>query len=96
MKMIAKYMTQEPAGFKWSKYVKNYSRCAAYNIKENCIILSPRYVELNKRKHVLNSILHEIAHALTPGSGHNAIWARQFKAIGGNGQRLASSEIISK
>lgn len=87
-------MGDDKASFKWSKYVKKYSRCAGYNIKEHCIILSPRYVELNERKHVLNSILHEIAHGLTPGHGHGRIWAEVFKKIGGNGQRLASNETI--
>lgn len=34
------------------------------------------------------TILHEIAHALTPGHGHDAVWSRRCREIGGNGQRL--------
>lgn len=41
---------------------------------------------------VLNTVLHEIAHAMVgDGHGHNSIWRRQFVAIGGNGQRLTRS-----
>lgn len=33
------------------------------------------------------TILHEIAHALTPGHGHDATWQRCCREIGGDGQR---------
>lgn len=43
------------------------------------ISMSRRLSELNDRPTVEDTILHEIAHALTPGAGHNSVW--QAKAI---------------
>lgn len=50
--------------------------------KDKCIILSAAAVELHPEPEVLNTIRHEIAHALTPGNGHNEIWASKAKEIG--------------
>lgn len=38
-----------------------------------------------------NTVLHEIAHALTPRQNHNRLWKSVFKAIGGNGERMVES-----
>lgn len=38
-----------------------------------------------------NTILHEIAHALTEGHGHNSVWRRKFISIGGDGKRSTSA-----
>lgn len=39
---------------------------------------------------VKKSLMHEIAHALTPGSGHGSEWKRKCSLIGGD-TRLAAS-----
>jgi predicted SprT family Zn-dependent metalloprotease len=46
----------------------------------------------------INTILHEIAHALMgPGHDHSAAWAAQHRAIGGNGKRCWNNpELIAK
>lgn len=38
---------------------------------------------------IIETILHEIAHAITPGAGHKPIWADTCRDIGGNGQAFA-------
>jgi predicted SprT family Zn-dependent metalloprotease len=51
------------------------------------ITLSEHFVRANEESVVLNTILHEIAHAMVgTGHGHNEVWRRQFIALGGNGR----------
>jgi predicted SprT family Zn-dependent metalloprotease len=40
-----------------------------------------------------NTVLHEIAHAMTPGAKHGPVWRRQFIALGGDGKRCSSDQI---
>jgi predicted SprT family Zn-dependent metalloprotease len=39
-----------------------------------------------------NTVLHEIAHALTPGHRHGNVWRAKFIALGGNGERCSSRD----
>lgn len=41
---------------------------------------------------IKDTIIHEIAHALTKGNGHNYIWKRKCIELGGNGKRCGGSE----
>lgn len=57
--------------------------------KKRTISLSRKLVELNSVEQVTNTILHEIAHALSPlGSGHNQVWKKIALSIGDDGGRL--------
>jgi len=57
------------------------------NNDKKIISLSSQLTELNPEEKVRQTILHEIAHALTPGCAHNEIWRRVCLAIGGDGKR---------
>lgn len=46
------------------------------------ISLGFEITKLNIESEVINTILHEIAHALTPGSGHGAKWKAKCIEIG--------------
>lgn len=60
------------------------------------IQLSQPLIKSRAEEDVINTILHEIAHALTgPGHGHDAVWRRQHIAIGGNGKRCTGGEGVS-
>lgn len=63
--------------------------CCKYGSKQ--ITLSKHLVELNSEAQVRNTILHEIAHALTPGQHHNHVWKRKAREIGCTGDRCYSS-----
>jgi predicted SprT family Zn-dependent metalloprotease len=58
------------------------------------ISLSKPLTILNNESQVKDVILHEIAHALTPGEGHSMVWKRMAKSIGCCGERCYSSSKI--
>lgn len=60
-----------------------------YNHKS--IELSTKLVEINDENRVRLTILHEVAHALTEGHGHDAVWRAKLLEIGGDGKRCYSS-----
>ena len=64
--------------------------CCSYS--DRTISLSRHLVLINSEDCVKETILHEIAHALTPGHGHDKVWKRKAIEIGSNGKRCYSSE----
>jgi len=53
------------------------------------IILSERHILRDSLDEIIETILHEIAHAITPGAGHVHLWKETSLSIGGNGQGVA-------
>lgn len=49
--------------------------------------LSIPLVKINDEERVMKTILHEIAHALTEGHGHDRVWQAKLLEIGGDGKR---------
>ena len=49
------------------------------------IELSKKLVLLNDETRVMRTVLHEIAHALTEGHGHDRVWKAKCLEIGGDG-----------
>lgn len=64
-----------------------YHRLSNYKVVE----LSTKLVEINEEERVRLTILHEVAHALTEGHGHDAVWKAKLLEIGGDGKRCYSS-----
>lgn len=54
------------------------------------ITLSKHYVLLLPEDEVRDVMLHEIAHALTPGHKHDAVWRATARKIGAKGTRCAA------
>lgn len=66
-----------------------------YNSKQ--IGLSMQLVALNEEEKVLNTILHEIAHALVGHiHGHDSIWKQKALEIGCDGNRCYDSNKVEK
>lgn len=57
-------------------------------IIEGEIILSHSHLEKDSEDEIIETILHEIAHAITPGAGHVKIWRDTALAIGSNGEAI--------
>ena len=64
-----------------------YHRLSSYKVVE----LSTKLVEINDEERVRLTILHEVAHALTEGHGHDNVWKAKLLEIGGDGKRCYSS-----
>lgn len=53
------------------------------------ITLDKRHAENDPIDDVIETILHEIAHAICPGAGHKPIWSQCAQSIGSNGEQFA-------
>lgn len=79
--------------FKWDNARSRFGYCSW---KKKDISLSKGLILLNTEEQVLNTILHEIAHALTPHQYHNRVWKKMAISIGCSGDRCyESSKVIS-
>ena len=73
--------------FKWSWATKTTGVCS-YNKKR--IYLSVHYIANRDDSRIMNTILHEIAHAMCgPGYGHSSVWVDVAKAIGCTAERCS-------
>jgi hypothetical protein len=76
------------------------SKAAAEGRIEGRITLDKQHAENDPIDDVIETILHEIAHAITPGAGHKPIWSECAKSIGSNGEEFSwckgSTEITTE
>lgn len=77
--------------FRWTNAKVVFGKCS---LRKKTIYLSKPLVILNDEAQVTDTILHEIAHALTPGQGHNFKWRAVAKAIGANPNRCYDSKTV--
>jgi len=78
--------------FDFDRSIRRFG-CCHHTYKQ--ITLSKQLAFLNNEPDVLDTILHEIAHALVgPGHGHGFVWKQKAKEIGCNGDRLYHSGSI--
>jgi SNF2 family DNA or RNA helicase len=51
--------------------------------KDKCIILNAHHIDIHSDPDIINTIRHEIAHAIVgPFNGHNEVWAAKAKEVG--------------
>jgi predicted SprT family Zn-dependent metalloprotease len=79
--------------FQYDNSVRRFGVCK-YNIynQSGVIGLSRKLVAVNDEEQVRDTILHEIAHALTRGHGHDAVWKAKCVEIGAKPERCYSSK----
>ena len=96
IEMIAKDLMKAHGLINW-KFAWNNKRTAfgTCRFSNRTIELSSELTPLRPKDETINTILHEIAHALVgANNGHNHIWRRKFIEMGGNGERCSSTENI--
>lgn len=77
---------------RYKRVFDSANRCWAYS--PGIIELNYEFAQDNHEVHVLETILHEIAHILTKGHGHNRIWrAKAFELGCAVGSRFHPKEI---
>lgn len=81
---LAKWLIHQhaPPGwrFGWNRRKRAFGVC---NYQHKRISLSVYLTQTEPPASVRNTIIHEIAHAITPGNGHGAAWRDQCLAMGG-------------
>lgn len=78
--------------FSWMKRRTRFHRAGQCDWKKKLIQLQPEYVEQYSEEEVLDTILHEIAHALRPRHGHNKFWRKTAVSIGCTGERYCKTK----
>lgn len=65
--------------FQWNNRKRAFGLC---NYTDRTIELSRIMTANQSREQILDTILHECAHALTPGKGHGPEWKRMARQLG--------------
>lgn len=78
--------------FRFDNARRRFGSC---RYRSRTITMSKHLTELNDEYKVKDTILHEIAHALTPGHHHDWVWKAKAREIGCNGERCYSSKTVT-
>lgn len=84
--------------FEWMRSGRTFGRCRYLGNGGNggIILLSRTLVALNNEEHVLDTILHEIAHAkVGPGHAHGPIWKRMARLLGAHPERSFGKDVVA-
>lgn len=88
--MTAYGLTEKGWRFEWDNAARRFGQCR-YSTKT--ISMSRQLAIQRPRDKVRNTMLHEIAHALTPGHGHDAVWRAKAISIGCDGKRCSDEPV---
>src|SRR6185295_12718026 len=60
----------------------NQSFLALCMYRDKVIILNSHHVNIHPHDKIVNTIKHEVGHALCPGHGHDSVWSGKAREIG--------------
>lgn len=76
--------------FEWGNYKRFRGMC---DYSRRTIYLSRHITPLRTEEAVRGTIMHEIAHALTPGAGHGRAWKLQMIKFGLSPDRCSKDQV---
>jgi len=76
----------------WKLVMDNAKRrLGCCNYRKNTIAMSKRHLEISQESEIIDTVLHEVAHALVgPNHGHDRIWMSMCVKIGAKLKRCKS------
>lgn len=78
--------------WKWDNSYRRFGCCRSI---QKQISISRKLTELNSEEQFIDTVLHEVAHALSPlYEGHGTIWKETAESIGSNPVRCYSSDVV--
>jgi predicted SprT family Zn-dependent metalloprotease len=90
-KDLIKYHLADMYRFTWDNAKRRRGCC---NYRKGTISLSYPLTQIIPEDNIINTILHEIAHALAPAwDGHGPAWRKIALALGCDGKRCASDKV---
>ena len=85
---LAEHLLKEHGLTDWTfTFDRAKRRFGCCNYATRTISLSRDLTKLNTEAEVRDTLLHEIAHALTPGSGHGPAWRAKCSELGARPER---------
>jgi predicted SprT family Zn-dependent metalloprotease len=88
--MTAHGLTAKGWGFAFHNRRRAFGTC---NYRRQVIALSLPVSRINSDADIIDTIKHEIAHALTPGADHGPVWKLQAIMIGARPQTCAGQHV---
>ena len=85
--LISKHSELDLWRFSFENYKKSFGRC---NYTTRTISISSYLCDSMTNIAIKDTLIHEIAHALTRGHGHDNVWRRKCAELGGVPERTAS------
>ena len=93
-KKLARELMDSHRLVKWRIQYSHSKRTFGTCFRNGRIQFSKYLVELNNVEKCRDNILHEIAHALTPGAHHGPIWEAMALKIGAIPKRCFESDVV--
>lgn len=83
IRLVAVFLMEEHGLNGWTLGFRKMYGCLGKCFHSKKLIkLSTYYIKQYSYKTMINTILHEIAHSLTKGHGHDLVWRQKAKEIG--------------
>ena len=86
--LMSKHSELDLWRFSFENYKKSFGRC---NYTTRTISISSYLCDSMTDIAIKDTLIHEIAHALTRGHGHDNVWRRKCAELGGVPERTAST-----
>lgn len=81
-KLIILYGLQKDWHFKWDTHKRLRSRVGLCSYSRKTISVSLQTAMRTSLSYTFDTLLHEIAHALTPGHSHDRVWKDKCVELG--------------